>query len=68
MTQKKFEKLRCWIRFHSASKISNYYEGSGGRRKKKENSTELQKPNVEVEVYDDNKNVTEEKEQKSSKA
>ena len=31
-----------------------------------ENSTELQKPKVEAEVYDNKKNVTEEK--KSSKA
>ena len=38
------------------------------RKKKEENSTELQKPNIEAEVYDDNKNVTEKKEQESSKA
>ena len=31
------------------------------RKKKEENSTELQKPNIEAEVYDDNKNVTEKK-------
>ena len=31
------------------------------RKKKKENSTELQKPNIEVEVYNNNKNVTEKK-------
>ena len=38
------------------------------KEKNKENSTELQKPNIEAEVYDDNKNVTEKKEQESSKA
>ena len=38
------------------------------KKKKEENSTELQKPNIEAEVYDDNKNVTEKKEQESSKA
>ena len=31
------------------------------KRKKLENSTELQKPNIEVEVYNNNKNVTEKK-------
>jgi len=31
------------------------------REIKKENSTELQKPNIEVEVYNNSKNVTEEK-------
>ena len=39
--------------------------------KKEENSTELQKPNVEVEVYDSKKkkkkNVSEEKEKKKKK-
>ena len=35
------------------------------RREKKENSTELQKPNIEAEVYNNNKNMTERK--KSSK-
>ena len=43
-----------------------------GRRKKKrgagrENSTELQKSNIEAGVYNNNKNVTEEKEKKSLK-
>jgi len=38
------------------------------RKEKEENSTELQKSNIKAEVYDDNKNVTEKKEQKSSKA
>ena len=33
--------------------------------RKKENSTELQKPNIEAEVYNNNKNMTERK--KSSK-
>ena len=37
-------------------------------RKKKANSTELQKPYIEAEVYNNNKNVTEEKKKKSSKA
>ena len=35
-------------------------------KKKEENVTELQKPNIEAEVYKNNKNVTEGK--KSSKA
>ena len=30
-------------------------------KKKKENSTELQKSNIEAEVYNNNKNVTERK-------
>ena len=35
------------------------------KKKKEENSIELQKPNIEAEVYDNNKkNVTEEKENK----
>ena len=34
-------------------------------KKREENSTELQKPNVEAEVNDDNKNVTEDKKIKS---
>ena len=36
------------------------------KKKKKENSPELQKPNVEAEVYN-NKNVTEKKKRKKKK-
>ena len=36
------------------------------KREREENSTELQKPNIEAEVYKNNKNVT--KGKKSSKA
>ena len=36
--------------------------------RKKENSTELQKPNVEAEVYNNNKKCDIEKEKKISKA
>ena len=34
-------------------------EEKKGKKKKKENSTELQKLNVEAEIYSNNKSVTE---------
>ena len=37
------------------------------REKKKENSTELQKPNIQAEVYNNNKNVTEKEKKKRLK-
>ena len=53
MTLRK-KKLKSLIRFHSANKIDNYNRG-GEKKKEKEKSTELQKPNVEAEVYNSNK-------------
>ena len=38
------------------------------KKEKKENSTELQKPNVEAEVYNNNKKCYLEKKTKTSKA
>ena len=51
-------KLKSSVRFQVPIKSTTTRQGEG---KKEENSTELQKPNVEAEVYNNNKNVREKK-------
>ena len=53
MTEKKTKKLKSLIIFHMGNKVNNYNRVGN----KKENSTDLQKPNVEAEVYKNNKSV-----------
>ena len=48
-------------------KNNNLFKNLKKRKKKKENSTELQKPNIQAEVYNNNKNVTEKEKKKRLK-
>ena len=69
--EKEKKKLKSLIGFLSANKIDNYNRVGGGgggegeekeKKKREKNFTELQKPKVEAEIYDNNKkNVTGEK-------
>ena len=57
------KKLKSLIGFLNANKINNY--NRVGKKKEKrgerENSTELQKPNIETKVYNSNKKCDREK-------
>ena len=54
MTEEKKE-LKSLSKFHSANKINNYNRGGEQRGKKKKIEKNLQKPNIEAEVYNNNK-------------